>query len=260
MKNKVKFDELNRLKGDYGDYFEPMAISEDDKARRRELAEMLTDAFLYFFSVYEVHSAYNNLLAKAQYEQMIIDSVSDATSKVSGIDGYMSDHIRTLARQVVDTTFKNADTGANANTKSQVRQVTPQLNSKSNSLPALDSSPDESADSPTLPADSHIGDEDGSGDYWLSMQRATNIAQNEANVLINHSDYTLAKELGHRYKTWHTMLDDKVREEHAALEGATIGIDEVFQVGNSQMLYPCDQTFEPDPAESINCRCSVEYR
>ena len=78
----MKFDELNIL----DDYFEPMAISVDDKRRRRELANLLTDAFLYFFSVVEVHRSHKSQLEKALYEQLLSDKVSDAVSKVTGID------------------------------------------------------------------------------------------------------------------------------------------------------------------------------
>ena len=231
----MTFDELNKLE----DYFEPMAIGIDDKNRRRELCEYLTDAFLYFFSVYEVHRLYNGMLERALYEQLLADRISDAVSKVTGIDEYMSNHIRILSKEVVETTVKNT-----------VLSKTP-LSSNFSNRP-------ESLDTPlNTPSDSQVREEDG---YWLSFDRAVNIANSETNTFLNYTDFVEAKELGYTKKSWHTMLDNKVRDTHEEVDGQTIGIDEVFHVGNSEMRFPHDLALTPDPREVINCRCAVEYK
>ena len=267
----MRFDELHKLVG-YEDYFEPMVMREEDKARRRELAELLLDAFLYFFSVFEVHSEHQSLLQKALYEQLLIDRVSDAVAKVTGIDGEMSDHIRELAREVVNTTYKHED----ADIKAQVRQ-TPQNQTLPNVIDHVNNPKSESAlqtpmgpsdplksvtlsDGSTFIQDTDMKDEVEGVDYWLSLDRAKNIANSEANTFLNYTDYVDAKSQGYKYKTWHTMSDPKVRETHAEIEGRTIGIDELFQVGDSLMKFPHDWESAPNPAEVINCRCSVEYR
>ena len=264
----MRFDKLNILADDY---FGPMLISADAKAKRRELAEYLTDAFLYFFSVYEVHSLYNSMLEKALYEQLLADKISDAVSQVTGIDDYMSKHIRRIAKEVVDTTFKNAD----ANTNKQVRQrlidntdsdkskKTPEIHN--NSFTAL-TDHDELLAHPETPNsranDSHVSDpmplvseeddeveeimeNEAISDYWLSIHRAALIARNEANAFLNYSDYVEAKNQGKKTKTWLTMEDSKV--------------DETFEVGNSEMRFPLDDLFSPDPNEVVNCRCSIDY-
>ena len=267
----LKFDRLNRLE-DEKDYFEPMAISTDDKEQRRALAGLLADVFIYFFALYDVHRQYDNLLDKAKYDQLLADRISDAVSKVTGIDAYISNHIRTLADEVVDTTLKNAN---KKNTTTQVR-VTPPDNITLFS--DLDNA-EESLDSPiTTTSDSHIqadGDADVIGEdddeveemmereavynYWLSINRAINIAQNEANTILNYTNYMDAKDRGCQFKTWLTMLDNKVRDTHEEIEGQKIGIDEYFVVGNSQMRFPHDLELAPDPEEVINCRCAVDY-
>lgn len=273
----MKFDELNIL----DDYFEPMAISADDKKRRRELANLLTDAFLYFFSVVEVHRSHKSQLEKALYEQLLSDKVSDAVSKVTGIDSEISNHIRTLSKEVVNTTFNHIDL------KPQVGQrltPTPTItNAKSNTdndfFSALIYDSEESLDSPleNVSSDSHFAEEDAliseeadevedvmgdeaKSEYWLSINRAISIANNEANTIFNYTSYVDAKDLGRTQKTWLTMLDKKVRDTHEELEGQTIGIDDYFQVGNSQMLFPLDWSMSPNPRETINCRCAVEYK
>ena len=273
----MKFDKLHILDDDY---FEPMAISADDKAKRRELAEYLTDAFLYFFSVYEVHGIHQSMLSKALYEQLLADKISEAVTKVTGIDGYISDHIRTLAKEVVNTTFKNVPEDDNQN--QQVRQTDhPKTkNPLIESLTALHDS-DESSDSPliTQSDDSHIVPEDemplvskeddeveemmeqeATSEYWLSIRRAINIANNETNTILNYNDFVDAKNRGLTHKTWLTMLDNKVRDTHEEVEGTTIGIDEHFVVGDSEMRFPHDMELAPNPNEVINCRCAVEYK
>ena len=250
----MKFDELNRLEDDY---FEPMAISTEDKKRRRELCELLTDVFLYFFSVYEVHLMYNNMLERALYEQLLTDKISDAVSEVTGIDSEMSNHIRTLAKEVVDTTYKNVSEDYKV---TQVRQDSPKISVPFTST-ALENT-EESSVSPKTSGDSTLQDQDQGqeSDYWLSITRATMIARNEANTFLNYTDFTDAKDRGKTVKTWWAMPDNKVRETHVEVEGQTIGIDEYFRVGNSQMRFPHDWVSSPDPKEVINCRCAVEYK
>ena len=275
----MKFDKLNIL-GIEDDYFEPMAISVDDKNRRRELADLLTDVFLYFFSVYEVHQMHNSTLEKALYEQLLTDKISDAVSKVTGIDGEMSSHIRKLSQEVVETTIKNADRDKDQDKDKQVRQTlhTPDYDTSSANIYKSE----ESSDSPDTSGDSRFSEEkqdqeplisedddedeveelmerEAVANYWLSINRAMLIAKNEANTFLNYSDFVDAKESGYTTKTWLTMLDDKVRDTHEEIDGQTIGIDETFKVGNSELKFPHDWELSPDPNEVINCRCAVTY-
>ena len=263
----MKFDELHKFEV----YFEPMAIGVDDKERRRELADLLTDAFLYFFAVYEVHDAHNGMLEKALYEQLLADRVSEAVSQVTGIDANISNHIRALAKEVVDVTFRNA--------KKDDEETEKRKKTDDDISDDLESEFEESPVPPLSPSgDSHIQEfedirfedeaeyesltdgEKEPGDYWLSYKRALSIAYNEANTFLNYTDYVEAKDLGRTKKTWLTMNDPKVRDTHEEIEGVTVGIDEKFIVGNSEMLFPHDWTSNPDPKEVINCRCAVEYK
>jgi len=58
-------------------------------------------------------------------------------------------------------------------------------------------------------------------------------------------------------RTWVTVGDAKVRPEHAAADGQTVGLNEPFDVGGESLMYPCD------PSASIgltaNCRCGLEW-
>lgn len=60
---------------------------------------------------------------------------------------------------------------------------------------------------------------------------------------------------GNVYKTWQTMLDDRVRDTHDYLEGMTVPISERFYTFDGDSArYPGD--FD-DPANNVNCRCGI---
>jgi len=60
-------------------------------------------------------------------------------------------------------------------------------------------------------------------------------------------------------KTWRATKDNRTRESHAAMDGETVGIDELFVTGAGNLLgYPGDPNGPPE--EVINCRCWLEER
>lgn len=63
------------------------------------------------------------------------------------------------------------------------------------------------------------------------------------------------KETGGVYKTWFTMLDDRVRETHEYLEGETVPYNERFYT------FDGDSAMAPggfsNPQNNINCRCAI---
>lgn len=95
--------------------------------------------------------------------------------------------------------------------------------------------------------------------YYLSADRARFIAENESNTYWNYEEFQRAIVAGKTMKTWHTMMDDKVRMSHELVEEETIPILEPFVVGTSQMMFPKDESLGADPEELIGCRCSVSY-
>lgn len=95
--------------------------------------------------------------------------------------------------------------------------------------------------------------------YYLSEDRAVNLALNESNSINNHIELQNAKKQGYTMKRWCTELDDRVRPTHIEMEGVTIPIDDMFVVGNSLMEMPHDITHGADMSEVSNCRCWCEY-
>lgn len=100
----------------------------------------------------------------------------------------------------------------------------------------------------------HMDDE-----LYLSDDRAMFVAENEANTTFNYLEYKKAIESGKKKKRWITMRDRHVRHTHQLVEGKTIGINDVFLVGDSEMFYPKDITFGASAREIVNCRCSIKY-
>ena len=78
----------------------------------------------------------------------------------------------------------------------------------------------------------------------------------------SHRDYnaganTTALRMGAKFKTWNTMLDDKVREEHTYLQGQKVGIDENFFTWDG---YETDYPGNFGVAElDCSCRCYCTY-
>lgn len=96
--------------------------------------------------------------------------------------------------------------------------------------------------------------------YTGSTERSILIAQTNANSIANYDGFVTAYEEGKTAKIWHTMRDNKVRETHSDIDGMTIGIFELFAVGDAEMRFPCDDEMAFDhPEELVNCRCTMEY-
>lgn len=96
-------------------------------------------------------------------------------------------------------------------------------------------------------------------DKWFtSVDRAMFVAENEANTILNHIEYTEAIGQG-KMKRWHTILDNHARETHLDMSGVTIPAEDVFKVGDSYMRYPKDVSMGADAQEIVNCRCSAQY-
>lgn len=96
-------------------------------------------------------------------------------------------------------------------------------------------------------------------EYFLSNDRALDLAENGANIIADYGDYENAVENGYTKKQWHTMRDSKVRDTHVLMEGKVIPINDYFDVNGSKMRYPHDLSMNPDISEISNCRCVCEY-
>lgn len=97
--------------------------------------------------------------------------------------------------------------------------------------------------------------------YMTSTDRSITIAETETNNTANYDGYEEAKAEGKTEKIWKTMGDNRVRMTHQAIADEVIGIDELFQVGDAEMRFPCDEELAYDsPQETVGCRCWLEFQ
>lgn len=83
------------------------------------------------------------------------------------------------------------------------------------------------------------------------------VAETDAHRVLNTASYETAKKAGAKYKTWVTMMDDRVRDTHDYLLAMTIPMDDYF------VTYNGDKALRPGdfgiPEEDINCRCILTF-
>lgn len=95
--------------------------------------------------------------------------------------------------------------------------------------------------------------------YVVSVDRATNVAENEANAILNGDEYITAVKNGCTKKRWKSYRDERVRADHADVDEQVVDISRPFRVGKYVMMYPKDDSLGAVLEEIVNCRCSVEY-
>lgn len=97
--------------------------------------------------------------------------------------------------------------------------------------------------------------------FYTSEDRAIMLAENETNFIGNTTGYDVAKYQGYRHKRWITMKDEKVRLTHVMVDDEVKDIDEYYNVGLAEMLFPLDMSRNAaeHPEETVSCRCSITY-
>ncbi len=84
--------------------------------------------------------------------------------------------------------------------------------------------------------------------------RAERVARTEVVGASNAGAAEAYRQNGVSRKEWLTTIDGRQRDTHEEVNGQVVGIDDFFTVGGSQMSAPGDGD---DPAEIINCRCTI---
>lgn len=90
-----------------------------------------------------------------------------------------------------------------------------------------------------------------------SVDDLVRIAETETHRDANTAALRTAKQAGAKFKTWATMLDDRVRETHDYLEGSTVEIDEEFYTFDG--FHAQAPGMFGVPEEDINCRCELIF-
>ena len=83
------------------------------------------------------------------------------------------------------------------------------------------------------------------------------VADTDSVRIYNEAKLATAREIGATEKTWNTMMDDKVRDTHAPLDGVSAPIDGYFYT------WDADKAMAPgqfDKAENnVSCRCWLTF-
>jgi len=85
-----------------------------------------------------------------------------------------------------------------------------------------------------------------------NARTAMTSAQNAGRI----ESYHYAQSIGISLKKeWLATLDNRTRDEHRALDGQKVDVDEPFKIGGEEIMYPGD----PDAAGHLvyGCRCTM---
>ncbi len=202
------------------DYFENMQISDEEKEKRVRLANLLLADVLFLFALSRRNRDARYL--SETFQKRYLSSVK----KVTEPDQKMQRYIRKVCDSIVKTTLKSGkDDG-----KKQGESLT-----DGDVIKVLQDS------------------------YAVSIERATSVAENEANTILNGEEYSNAVKNGCTKKRWKSYRDERVRADHADVDGQVVDISRPFRVGKYMMMYPKDDSLGAGLEEIVNCRCSVEY-
>lgn len=93
----------------------------------------------------------------------------------------------------------------------------------------------------------------------FSEGRAETIARTETGIAANMGLMEAAKSTGvpNLQKEWVSVNDGRTRDDHQAVDGTLIDMDESFNVGGFDMKQPMDPSGPPE--EVINCRCAMVF-
>ena len=202
------------------DYFENMQISEEEKEKRVRLANLLLTDVLFLFALSRRNRDPRYL--SETFQKRYLSSVK----KVTEPDQKMQRYIRKVCDSIVKTTLKSGQDDG----KKQGEALT-------------------DSDVIKVFRDS----------YAVSIERATSVAENEANAILNGEEYSNAVKNGCTRKRWKSYRDERVRADHADVDGQVVDISRPFRVGKYMMMYPKDDSLGAGLEEIVNCRCSVEY-
>lgn len=90
--------------------------------------------------------------------------------------------------------------------------------------------------------------------------RSMTIARTEVGNAANFASHEAATASGVRMeKTWNSLGDSFVRDDHADADGQTVADDEDFEVGGEYMGWPGDISKGASAGNVINCRCFLTW-
>ncbi len=91
----------------------------------------------------------------------------------------------------------------------------------------------------------------------LALARARRIARTETHTAAMVGQFEAARSSPLQWrKTWLATEDKRTRESHVEANGQERDLEEPFEVGGEELMFPGDP--DGSPSNTINCRCSLE--
>lgn len=219
-----RFDETEYVKTfDFEKYFAVMDVTEEERAKRVELARNFSVLMLFFFANIGLAD-----YARDHYYEMLEERCKAIAEGYTGKTdtAYLNDWARRFSVKTTDETIKHIKNPVNDDKMFDFEEW---------------------------------GIEIPQNEWWTSPLRAFLIAGGVASMICEYDDLIKAIESGYSLKTWKTEKDKRVRDTHRDAEGQTVSIFEPFSVGNSLLMFPGDDSLDAEPEELVNCRCHAKY-
>lgn len=96
-------------------------------------------------------------------------------------------------------------------------------------------------------------------EYFLSADRAINMAATESNAINCYGELVDARMSGKKYKKWNTIIDGREREWHEEVNGTTLPLSEPFVVNGELLMQPLDTSLGASADNIANCRCWLTF-
>jgi len=251
MVKTLNIDELNinQRSEPYDKYFGIMRLSKRQIRERILFAEDFEDIFFEFLMYMVVLNEYGKAFtpAQEQLQERYRDKMFEYLPESDG--DFIRDYAATFAVNAVDATARHIS----GSLASEARKIRDKVVAESDEILSSEQTIEQ------LEIDENWPEESQADSWYVSLDRAKFNAENEANTVLNRSDYLNAKEAGYSRKRWVTEADERVRPTHRIVHGATIPIDGIFVVGDSLMRYPKDVSLGASIDEIANCRCGLIY-
>lgn len=234
MARTQTFDQLNNMSTEW---FSKMDIPAEAKKKRVDLSMLYAEIFFMFFD----YVIMGMLETKEQMVEWLDERLNIVASNYIGKDdlAYVNDWSVKEAEQIADATIKHKD-----DEPEYWVEPTPEGGTedvvKTFDFEEFDVS---------VPQN----------EYWTSDIRGLLLAIECANSVANYYEIYDALERGMTNKVWITEADDRVRKTHDEVDHTDIPITDLFVVGESYMLFPCDISHGAEEKEVANCRCHLEF-
>lgn len=237
-----QFDELNTLRSHAETWFSKMAVPEEAKKRRVDLTMDYTLIMLMLFDM--ITSGKSSKPKETVFLRERLKAVADKYVGTKDT-AYINDWSREEAIRIVDETHK------------QIEEAEKPTEPAAEIL-------DEEAPETTEEKDViHFDEYDvdiPKAEYPTSDFRGMLIAVECATSVSNYDDFYQAVEKnGAARKVWISEADGRVRATHDEAHGQERPITKLFNVGDSELMFPGDITHGADMKEIYNCRCHVVY-